>query len=319
MSETLLSGSPARGNAVPSLLVTDVQQAELPAADAVSPAELARLHGMSRAGARPPLPTYIRDLWGRRHFIVSYTRASNAAMYSSSFLGQIWQVLTPLLNAAVYYLIFGYLLKTKRAIPNYIGFLTIGIFVFTYMQNSIIQGARSVTTNLNIIRALHFPRASLPLGTTAIAFQQLLASLIALLPIVLLSGEPIRPSWLLLAPILLLESVFALGCALIIARIGAAIPDTSQFLPFLLRTWLYLSGIFYSITVFTRGKPHWVRVVLELNPGALYPELVRHALLVHPGSRLTPHVWAAATGWAVFAIVVGLVYFWLGEETYGRG
>ena len=285
----------------------------------MSPEELAARFGMARAGARPRLSTYLRELWGRRHFVVSYTRASNAALYSNSFLGQVWQVLTPLLNAAVYYLIFGLLLKTKHGIPNYIGYLTIGIFVFTYMQNSIIHGARSVTNNLNIIRALHFPRASLPLGTTAIAFQQLLASLCALLPIVLLTGEPIRWSWLLLAPILLLESSFALGMALIIARIGAAIPDTSQFLPFLLRTWLYMSGIFYSITVFTRHKPEWVRVVLELNPGALYPELVRHALLVDPGSKLTPHVWTAAIGWGVVAVVAGLVYFWHGEEQYGRG
>jgi teichoic acid transport system permease protein len=298
--------------------VTDVQDSTL-ALERLSAEELATRFGMARAGARPPLSTYLRDLWGRRHFVVSYTRASNAALYSNSFLGQIWQVLTPLLNAAVYFLIFGYLLKTKKEIPNYIGFLTIGIFFFTYMQNSIIHGARSVTNNINIIRALHFPRASLPLGTTAIAFQQLLASLCALLPIVLLTGEPVRWTWLLLAPILLLESLFALGMALIIARIGAAIPDTSQFLPFVLRTWLYMSGIFYSITVFTKGKPEWVRVILELNPGALYPELARHALLVDPGSKLTPHVWTAAIGWAVFAVIVGLLYFWHGEEQYGRG
>jgi teichoic acid transport system permease protein len=298
--------------------VTDVQDSTL-ALEHLSAEELASRFGMARAGARPSLPTYLRDLWGRRHFVVSYTRASNASMYSNSFLGQVWQVLTPLLNAAVYFLIFGLLLKTQHGIPNYIGFLTIGIFVFTYMQNSIIHGARSVSNNINIIRALHFPRASLPLGTTAIAFQQLLGSLCALLPIVLLTGEPIRLSWLLIAPILLLESLFALGMALIIARIGAAVPDTSQFLPFLLRTWLYMSGIFYSITVFTKHKPEWVRVVLELNPGALYPELMRHALLVHPGSKLTPHVWTAAVGWAVVAVVAGLVYFWHGEEQYGRG
>jgi teichoic acid transport system permease protein len=298
--------------------VTEAQGSTL-ALERLSAAELADRFGMARAGARPPLPAYLRDLWGRRHFIVSYTRASNASMYSDSFLGQIWQVLTPLLNAAVYYLIFGVLLKTKHGIPNFIGFLTIGIFVFSFMQNSIIHGARAISNNLPIIRALHFPRATLPLGTTAIALQQLLASMLAMLPIVLLTGEPVRWSWLLVVPTILLESLFALGMALVIARIGAAVPDTSQFLPFLLRTWLYMSGIFYSITIFTRNKPEWVRVMLELNPGALYPELVRHALLVDPGSKLTPHAWAAAAAWAVVAVVAGMLYFWHGEERYGRG
>jgi teichoic acid transport system permease protein len=298
--------------------VTDVQGPATLAPDDLSPAELAARFGMARAGARPPLPTYLADLWARRHFIASYTRASNAVVYSRSFLGQIWQVLTPLLNAGVYFLIFGVLLGTRANIHNYTGYLVIGIFVFTYMQNSIIQGSRSVTTNLNIIRALHFPRASLPLGTTAIAFQQLLASLLAMVPIVLLTGEPLRLTWLLLVPILFVESLFALGCALVVARIGAAVPDTSQILPFVLRTWLYTSGIFYSIQTFTKGHGPWVREILEYNPGAIYPELVRHALLTGQGP-LTPHVWTAAVGWAVAVVVFGLVYFWQGEERYGRG
>ena len=298
--------------------MTEVRESPTLAPDRLSAAELAERFGMARAGARPPLPAYLRDLWGRRHFIASYTRATTAATYSSSFLGQIWQVLTPLLNAAVYFFVFGYLLATKRNIHNFIGYLTIGIFIFSYMQNAIIHGSRSVTNNINIIRALHFPRATLPLGTTAIAFQQLLASLLAMLPIVLLTGEPIRWAWLEIVPIVFLESLFALGAALIVARIGAAIPDTSQFLPFVLRTWLYLSGIFYSIYEFTKHHSHWVRLVLEFNPGAVYPELTRHALLTKQ-DPLTAHVWTAAIGWAVVAVVVGMLYFWHGEEQYGRG
>jgi teichoic acid transport system permease protein len=282
----------------------------------MSPEEMAERFGMARAGARPPLPAYLRDLWGRRHFIASYTRATNAATYSGSFLGQIWQVLTPLLNAAVYFFVFGYLLATKRSIHNFIGYLTIGIFVFSYMQNSIIHGSRSVTNNLSIIRALHFPRATLPLGSTAVAFQQLLASMLALLPIVLLTGERIRWSWLEIVPIVVLESLFALGAALIVARIGAAIPDTAQFLPFILRTWLYLSGIFYSIEHITKHNPS-IKILLELNPGAEYVELARAALIQDANVQL--RIWAFATAWAVVALVGGLVFFWRAEETYARG
>ena len=98
--------------------MTDVQGSATLAPADMSAAELAARFGLVRAGARPPLPRYIADLWARRHFIASYTRASNAVVYSSSFLGQIWQILTPLLNAGVYFLIFGLLLKTRAHIPN---------------------------------------------------------------------------------------------------------------------------------------------------------------------------------------------------------
>jgi teichoic acid transport system permease protein len=298
--------------------VTDVQQAVgsvLPTTDDAR--ALAEQYGMTRAGARPPLGRYLRDIWGRRHFIVAYTKASNAVAYNRNLLGQVWQILTPLLNAAVYYLVFGVLLHTKSSIHNYSAYLIIGILIFTYMQSAIINGSRAVTNNLNIIRALHFPRASLPLGTTAIAFQQLLMSLLVIIPIVLLTREPFRLQWLMLIPALLLESMFALGVALVAARIGSHIPDTAHLLPFLLRTWLYLSGIFYSVTLITRGHSHWIRNVLQFNPGAIYPHLVRDALLTNQ-----PHVnyaWEAATIWAVAAFVFGLFFFWLAEESYGRG
>jgi teichoic acid transport system permease protein len=271
---------------------------------------------MHRSGARPPLGHYLAQLWERRHFIISYTRANNEVMYSRSFLGQIWQVLTPLLNAGVYYLIFGLLLHTSRGVHNFIAFLVIGIFVFHFLQQSVIRGARSISSNQGLIRSAHFPRASLPLSTTGQTFLQLLISLAVLVPIVLLTGERPDWQWVLLIADVALALLFAVGLSLTIARIGAHIPDTTALLPFVLRTWLYFSGIFYSVEAFTRHR-HWLRIVLEVNPGATYVELARAALL---NERSVPgYLWVVASGWAVVAAVAGLLFFWAGEETYARG
>ena len=149
-----------------------------------------------------------------------------------------------------------------------------------------------------------------------IALQRLLSSLVIMLPIVLITGEPFSFRWLLLIPAIVLQSMFCLGLAFIIARIGAKVPDTSQVLPFLLRTWLYVSGVFYSVTTFTKGHAHWVKVVLDLNPGAVYVEIVRGALL--RGEVQARYEWPLAVGWAVVVLVLGYVYFWHAEEQYGR-
>ena len=82
-------------------------------------AELAAQYGLRPSALRPPLLTYIRQLWQRRHFILTFATARNVAMYTEARLGQLWQVLTPLLNAGVYFLIFGVLLGTSRGVPNY--------------------------------------------------------------------------------------------------------------------------------------------------------------------------------------------------------
>src|SRR5579875_1476239 len=122
--------------------------------------------GLHRAGARLPVAEYTQRLWFRRWFVAAYASASNAVGYEGNFLGQAWQLLTPLLNILVYYLIFGLLLHTNRGVQNYIAFLSVGVFVFSFMQTSLISGSKSITGNIGLVRALQFPRAVLPVSTT---------------------------------------------------------------------------------------------------------------------------------------------------------
>jgi teichoic acid transport system permease protein len=281
------------------------------------PAELAARYGLTRSTARPSLREYIGLLWERRHFIVAFATARNIAMYTSSRLGQVWQVLTPLLNAGVYFLLFGLLLKTNRGVENFTAFLVTGVFVFTFTQRSVQNGAQSISGNLALIRALHFPRACLPLSFTLVEFQQLLVSMAVLVAIVLLTGEPITLAWLALIPALFLQMLFNIGASLVMARVGAQIQDVTQLLPFVTRTWFYISGVFYSIEYFTRNAPDVVRVLLSVNPAAVYIDLFREALLLEHNP--ISHAWWLGAAWAVVALVGGFVYFWRYEEKYGRG
>ncbi|GAA2474993.1 ABC transporter permease [Streptomyces thermolineatus] len=290
--------------------------------DGLSPAALAEKYGLSVSGARPGLAEYVRQLWGRRHFIRAYASARVTAQYTNARLGQLWQVMTPLLNAAVYFLIFGVLLGSKRGIENYVAYLIIGIFIFTFTQSSVLAGVKAISGNLGLIRALHFPRASLPVAFTLMQLQQLLISMAVMLVIVLLTGEVPTWSWLLVVPALLLQSVFNVGLALGMARLGSKMTDLTQLMPFILRTWLYASGVFYSIrAVLEKHDLPWiVHLLLELNPAAVYIDLVRFALIDSFGrNELPPHVWAVAVGWALVAGIGGFLFFWKAEESYGRG
>jgi len=272
--------------------------------------------GLQRAGARLPIDEYTKRLWQRRHFVTAYASASNAVGYQRTFLGQAWQVLTPMLNILVFYLVFGLLLHTNRGVSNYIAFLSTGVFVFAFCTTSLVSGSTAVTGNLGLVRALPFPRAVLPISTTLRALLQLVNSLIVLVPILLLSGEPVTWRWVLLVPSIALQALFCLGLAFVVARIGARIPDTKQVLPFIARVWLYLSGVMYSVQVFGRGHPGWVSTVLNLNPANIYLSLARSAVLV--GSRVTAFTWLLALAWAVGTVSVSYLYFWRGEEVYGN-
>ena len=290
--------------------------------DGLSAAEMASKYGLAVSGARPGLVEYVRQLWGRRHFILAFSQAKLTAQYSQAKLGQLWQVATPLLNAGVYYLIFGLILKANRGMSHdvYIPFLVTGVFVFTFTQSSIMAGVRAISGNLGLVRALHFPRASLPISFALQQLQQLLFSMLVLFVVAIGFGSYPGLSWLLIVPVLALQFLFNTGLAMIMARAGAKTPDLAQLMPFVMRTWMYASGVMFSIPVMLANKPDWIATVLQWNPAAVYMDLMRFALIDGYGSSNLPdHVWAAAAGWAVLFAVGGFVYFWKAEERYGRG
>ncbi|WP_308346907.1 ABC transporter permease [Streptomyces sp. ISL-66] len=285
-------------------------------------ARLAAAHGLTLSGARPPLPRYIAGLWGRRHFVTAYATARMHAQYSQAGLGQVWHLVTPLLNAAVYYFIFGIVMRASHGVPDYLPFLITGVFVWDFIGSCANAATRSVHGNLGLVRALHFPRASLPLSTVVQLFQQLLITMGALIVLLLAFGQTPTARWLLVLPTLLLLAGFCAGCAMIMARVGAKSPDVSQLMPFVLRTWMYASGVMWSIDSMLRADhlPDWVSMALKLNPAAVFIDLMRFALIdTYEASRLPHHVWLIALGWALIVGVGGFVFFWKAEEEYGRG
>ncbi|MGF1425922.1 ABC transporter permease [Kitasatospora sp. LaBMicrA B282] len=293
----------------------------------LTPKQLADKYGLSVSGARPGLLAYTKQLWGRRHFIVAFATARLVAQYTTAKMGQVWQVVTPLLNCAVFYLVFG-LILSGNSVPKYIPWLCVGVFIFQFIQSAIQSGTGAISYNLGLIRALHFPRACMPIAFTVIQLQQLLISMVVLVVIVLSNGLMPGITWFQVLPAMFLLSLFNTGLALIMARIGAKTSDVSQLMPFVLRTWMYLSGVMYSIADRVHRWPHWVQIVAQANPASVYMELFRHAMIPSIYSRkhyggnaekLPPHVWEMALGWAVVAFVIGYVFFWKAEEEYGRG
>ncbi len=282
--------------------------------------DLAARHDLRAAGALPALAAYVRRLWRYRHFIGSYANARVSSSLGATRLGRAWQVLTPLINAAVYYLIFGLVLEQKWQIENFVGYLCIGVFVFAFTQSTVTAGISSISGNLGLIRALHFPRASLPIAVALIEVQHLIPSMSVLVGIVAISGEPLTPQGLLLLPVLLMQTLFNAGLALTVARLGSRLADLRQVVPFALRFWMYGSAVLYPVTMFQERLSGWPLAAVEANPLLVYIELVRHALMEEVPPVSSPaQLWVTGLAWALVTGLGGFIYFWRGEKGYGRG
>jgi len=274
--------------------------------------------------SRPPLGEYLRLLWRRRHFIVADARARVSTSNSGTLLGRVWLVLSPLLDAAVYLVIFGLLLRSSRGIDNFIGYLVIGVFLFQFTSRCLSQGSRSVIAGRSLVKSFAFPRAALPVATVAREVLSFVPTLATLVVVVLLTRpgaedawtapiDQITWRWLLVPAVLLLQVALALGLALLGARVTTRIPDLANVIGVLSRFWLYGSAVFFSFDRFI-DHPTLLRVV-EVNPMFLVLDMVRDCLLYAQTPAWSS--WAVLAAWSLGLLVVGTVVFWRGEESYG--
>lgn len=293
------------------------------AAGSATPAEIAAAYGLTQMGVRPGLREYVRSLWARRDFIMVLARSKAEVENQNTYLGRVWDVLNPTLNAAVYVLIFGLLLNTRTGMVNVVGYIVVGTFMYKFFSDSVTDGARSIPRNINLVRSLHFPRAVLPVSAVLGQLTMLVPALVVMACFVLVSdrwmyhvGSAPSWRWLLVVPAVALLYMFSTGVGFILARFGSRWPDVLNFLPFVLRIGMYASGVLFSISTIVQHPT--LGAIMGYQPVAVYLNLARQAMLREPSAPLSLDLWLVGVAWAVVVLVVGFVVFWRDEARYGR-
>lgn len=271
---------------------------------------------LGHVGRRPPLGTYLRQLARRRYFIMEEARSKVAGTANRNILGHAWLLLNPLLHGIGYYVIFGVILDTSRGIENFVGYLMIGVFFFQFSIRCVTGGTQAIRNGRPMIRAFAFPRATLPITVIVREVMNFVPTLFVLAVVLaaLPPAETITWRIVLVVPAFVCQTLFVSGCAFFLARIGHIVPDISNLVSVFSRFWLYASGVFFSIDRFV-DQPA-IQAVMKVNPMYSYIQIYRNSILYGLDSPLW--MWMLAVGWALAFAVFGFLFFYLGEESYGR-
>lgn len=280
---------------------------------------------LTELGRRMPVTAYIRSIWRRREFAWAVPLNELRAQNMDTVLGNLWHLLNPLLLVGVYWVVFGAILDISASdrapgLPDipYVAFLAIGVFLFQYSQKCTIQGAKSIVSNVGLIRSMQFPRAILPLSAVIQETIALMPALVLMFIVVLIFGVTPNPAWLLIIPIVMLQAVFNLGAAMYVARFTDYFRDLQNVLPYVFRLLFYLSGVIFPAERFLteeNGLEQYL-VLFDINPLYAFITAARDAILQ---GAVDPILWISMTVWSVVLVVTGFFYFRADEHRYGRG
>jgi ABC-type polysaccharide/polyol phosphate export permease len=264
-------------------------------------AEIVQVYEPHRVGL-PPLRSYFRELWQRRHFIWELARADLRVQHFNTALGQLWLLLNPLLLTLVYFLLVTIVRGGSRG-PEFFGHLMLTLFTFRFVSRSIREGGAAVVGGGKLILNTAFPRMLLPVSAVITGVLRFLPTVGLYAVAHLVIGLPLGPELLWALPILAMLAIFATGMTMLFATAQVYFRDLKHFLRYFLRIWLYTSPIIY----YAEDVPERFRGLMHLNP--LYPLLGSLSDAVNQGEMPQPELLASGLAWAFVALFVGGLVF----------
>lgn len=258
-----------------------------------------------RAGL-PPLVSYFRELWHRRGFAVEMSKATMRGANTLTFFGQAWLILNPLLLAGVYYMLVTII--RQRHDPSLFLHLALALFAFNYVTNAATTGATSITGSGRLLINTAFPRLLIPLSSVRTAFFRFLPTFgVYLLFHLLFNRDYWHPRMLLGAYFLLTMTIFGMGLAALLATVQVYFRDLRNFLPYLMRIWLYTSPVLWLPDMLEKFDNRILLTVAQINP--MYAMLGGYADVMQIGTMPPAYTYWTSAAWALGAATVGFLFF----------
>lgn len=228
------------------------------------------------AARETPLLREARTVWRERSLIGYLVGRNVRDRYSNSVLGVGWSVLNPMLEMAVFWVIF-----SQRFAPEdvpYIVYLVLGIVLLALFRDTVNGVATTLRNNREIVGKLHVPIEVLAAAAAGAVLVNFALTMLPVTAIILLSGTAISATAPLVVVPVALVVLTAVGIGLALAPFAVTFPDVTELTRIGLLLLGYLSAVFYPLSI----VPDRFRELLDWNP--LYAAIATFRSMVYEGS-----------------------------------
>ncbi|MDR0886289.1 MAG: ABC transporter permease [Clostridiales Family XIII bacterium] len=236
----------------------------------------------------------------RRDFITKYRR---------SILGMLWSLLNPLGMMLILTAVFSHLFR--GGIENFPVYLMCGTVIFNFFNEATSVSMGSVLGNASLIKKVYVPKYLFPMASIFSSFINLATSFVALIIVMIVTKTAVAWTILLFWVPIVYVFVFALGLGLFLSALVVSFRDMQHLYGILVTAWMYLTPIFYPITML----PPWLRpLVGGVNPLGVIIEMFRDFVL--NGIMPDPMLHVKALLWCVAAMTLGLITFVKQQDSF---
>lgn len=264
---------------------------------------------IDRTAAVPSIRRTLTALGRYRHLLRNLVFKDLKLKYRGSVIGFVWSLANPLVMAAVYTFAFRYILKVGS--PDFVFYLMLGLLAWTFFSASLSMSTGSIVDNGGLLRSVWFPRAILPMATVLFNLSQYLLTVLVFLPLMFLYYEvPLAPPMLLFPVVVLLQTAFTIGLALILATGTVLFRDVRHLVDVALAVLIWTTPIVYRLSEIDG----WNRRLIQLSP--LTPFVTAYHDIFYYRQWPAAGLWIQALGYTLAALALGLWLLVRYEDTF---
>lgn len=203
----------------------------------------------------------LKELYAYRQMIYSLVKRELRGRYKGSVLGFLWTFINPLLQLAVYTIVFSVIMRS--GIDKFYIFLFVALVPWLFFSTCLSGGASCIFAQQDMVKKIYFPREVLPISYVVSQFVNMLLTFIVIFAVVLLSGIGMNIIALLYLPIIFfVEFILALGITMLASALTVYFRDLEYILGIISMAWMYLTPIIYPV----EQVPLEIMPIFNLNP-----------------------------------------------------
>jgi ABC-type polysaccharide/polyol phosphate export permease len=247
-----------------------------------------------------------KEIFRYRELLRNLVSRDIKTRYKRSTLGFLWVMLDPLLMLLIFYVIFAGLFG--NSVGMYSAYVMTGIIMWQFFSQGTKVASLAFIQNRTLINKIYLPKAIFPLSVVSSSLVHFIFSLVPLFIIILSSGARVGFDLLLLPFVVGIMFLFSLGIALTISTLAVFFHDVIYIYDVLLMGWMYLSAIFYPVSIL----PGKYRTLMSLNPMYHYISLFRAS--VYDGTQLTTQHVVLGFAFAALSLSVGWIIYYRNRD-----
>lgn len=255
-----------------------------------------------------PLHFNLKEVWAYRDLLYMLVKRDFISFYKQTVLGPVWFFLQPVFTTIVFIFVFGNLANiSTNDIPQPLFYL-IGITVWNYFSDSILNTSTVLTKNAQLFNKVYFPRLILPLSVVISGFLKFgvqFSLFVLVLVYYYTLGYKLEMNYaMFLFPVsIILVAMLGMGMGTIVAAVTSRYRDLIFLVSFGVQLLMYGTTVAYPLS----SVPEKYKFLISLNPLTGILETTRYGFFSKGNFQLMLYLYSLI--FSIFVLILGVYVF----------